>query len=60
MIRRFLKWWRDGETMIGRDGVRINKAPTVTHNGSVYWNVRDILFYDPKKEENIWEDDGGK
>jgi AMMECR1 domain-containing protein len=52
ILRKFLDWHNKrrylANTEIGRDGVIINKAPYVSSNGNLYWNVRDILFKNPK------------
>lgn len=60
MIKRFLRWWRNNDTEIGRDGVRINKSPRISASGALYWNVRDILFKNEAKQNMTWEDDGGR
>ena len=45
----FLKWFFKEDYEIGRDGVHINKHPHISSNGNLYWNVRDIIFYDNQK-----------
>jgi hypothetical protein len=46
MIKKLLNWWHNlrDDTEIGRNGVRVRKSPGISHNGSMYWNVRDIIF----------------